>query len=63
MSMPRANVVAVLEEYFGRPLVNERLNLNVQALSSEELEILHRQISDRLTEIRALRLSSPKTRM
>lgn len=62
LSMPRANVVAVLETYFGRPLVNKRLNLQVQALNPEELELLQRQISDRLSEIRAVRLMTPKTR-
>jgi hypothetical protein len=62
LSIPRANVVAVLEEYLGRPLVNKRLNLQVQALSSDELEFLQRQISDRLTEIRALGQSLPKSR-
>lgn len=62
LSIPRANVVAVLEAYLGRPLVNKRLNLQVQALSSEELEFLQRQISDRLTEIRALGRPLSKTR-
>lgn len=63
LSIPRANVVAVLEAYLGRPLVNERMNLQVHALSSEELELLQRQISDRLTEIRALGAALPKSRL
>ena len=63
LSIPRANVVAVLEAYLGRPLVNQRLNLQVQALSSEELEHLQRQIADRLSEIRALGHLPSKTRL
>jgi len=58
LSIPRASVVAVLEQYLGRPLVNPHMNLQVEAMSSEELEWLQRQIADRLTQIRALSGSS-----
>ncbi len=53
ISLPRANVVAVLESYLGRPLVNDRVHLDIQVLDAVQLQQLQAQITTRLNELSA----------
>lgn len=48
LSMPRANVVAVLESYLGCPLVNTCIRLDVNALDQKQLMQLQANITTRL---------------
>jgi hypothetical protein len=51
LSMPRANVVAVLESYLGCPLVNSHVRLDVNALDHSQLVLLQAQVNHRLNEL------------
>lgn len=53
ISLPRAQVVAVLEAYLGRPLVNDKVRLDVNALDAEQLKELQSQVLLRLNELSA----------
>lgn len=53
ISLPRAQVVAVLEAYLGRPLVNNKVRLDVSSLEPEQLKQLQAQVTQRLNEIAA----------
>lgn len=53
ISLPRAQVLVVLDEYLGRSLVHSKVSLDLHALTQEELQDLHHQVSARLTEVRS----------
>lgn len=53
ISIPRAQVLAVLEDYLGRPLVHSKVHLDLTALTPQELQDLHHQVGARLAEVRS----------
>ncbi len=51
ISLPRANVVSVLEAYLGCPLINNKVRLDVSALDRAQLVQLQAQVASRLNEL------------
>lgn len=51
LSLPRANVVSVLEAYLGCPLINNKVRLDVSALDRAQLVQLQAQVTNRLNEL------------
>lgn len=60
ISLPRAQVVAVLEAYLGCPLVNNKVRLDVSTLDSEQLKLLQVQVVSRLNELASKSVNSSR---
>lgn len=57
LSLPRANVVSVLEAYVGCPLINNKVRLDVTTLDHDQLLQLQVQVASRLNELGSKRAS------
>lgn len=55
-ALPRASALAGLEQLLGRPLVNDQLSIDVNAMQLDELLEMREKVNGRLSHLHAISL-------